>query len=88
MSNFISSIPPAGLMEMPPVSNVTALPTRPSTSGARPFAGGVYRITIIRGGCAEPCATASIDPAPIFSRRARSSTVTFRPWMPSASPRA
>ena len=41
MSIFISSMPPEGLMEMPPVSNVTALPTRPSTSVARPFAGGV-----------------------------------------------
>ncbi len=31
MSNFISCIFAAGLIEMPPVSNVTALPTRPST---------------------------------------------------------
>ena len=31
MSYFIFSMPSAGLMEMPPVSNVTALPTRPIT---------------------------------------------------------
>ena len=32
MSNFISSISPAGLMEMPPVSNVMPFPTK--TAGA------------------------------------------------------
>ena len=31
MSNFISNILLAGLIEIPPVSNVTALPTSPST---------------------------------------------------------
>ena len=31
MSSFIRSIPSAGLMEMPPVSNVMPLPTSPST---------------------------------------------------------
>ena len=31
MSYFIFSMPSAGLMEMPPVSNVTALPMRPMT---------------------------------------------------------
>jgi hypothetical protein len=36
MSNFISSISPAGLSEMPPVSKVMPLPT--SASGLRPFA--------------------------------------------------
>ena len=35
MSIFISSIPAEGLMEIPPLSKVTPLPTRPSTS--RPF---------------------------------------------------
>ena len=39
MSIFISSMPPEGLIEMPPVSKVTALPTRPSTSAARRVAG-------------------------------------------------
>jgi hypothetical protein len=32
MSSFMRSMPSAGLMEMPPVSNVTPLPTRPSTT--------------------------------------------------------
>ena len=36
MSNFISSISPAGLSEMPPVSKVMPLPT--SASGLLPFA--------------------------------------------------
>ena len=31
MSSFIRSMPSAGLIEMPPVSNVMPLPTRPST---------------------------------------------------------
>ncbi len=31
MSYFIFSMPSAGLMEMPPVSKVTALPTKPMT---------------------------------------------------------
>ena len=31
MSYFIFSMPSAGLMEMPPVSNVMPLPTSPST---------------------------------------------------------
>ena len=31
MSNFISDIFAPGFSEMPPLSNVTALPTRPST---------------------------------------------------------
>ena len=36
MSTFIRSMPSAGLMEMPPVSNVMPLPTRPSvTAGGR-----------------------------------------------------
>ena len=34
MSNFISSISAAGLIEMPPVSNVTPLPT--SATGGSP----------------------------------------------------
>ena len=31
MSSFIRSMPSAGLIEMPPVSNVMPLPTKPST---------------------------------------------------------
>ena len=40
MSSFISSIPPEGLIEMPPVSKVTAFPTRPSTSPCGSTPGG------------------------------------------------
>ena len=36
MSNFISNILLAGLIEIPPVSNVTALPTSPSTGPPGP----------------------------------------------------
>ena len=64
MSIFISSMPADGLMEMPPVSKVTALPTSPSTSRVRRADfGGRWRITIIRGCSAEPWATASRAPA-------------------------
>ena len=42
MSNFIFSMSFAGLMEMPPVSKVMALPTRPSTGAPGvSFSGGV-----------------------------------------------
>ncbi len=66
MSHFMSSIPPAGLMEMPPVSKVTPLPTKQigrSVPGLRfvpprPF----QRITTIRASLALPCATPSIAP--------------------------
>ena len=39
MSYFIFSMPSAGLMEMPPVSNVMPFPTRPSTGVAGAFFG-------------------------------------------------
>ena len=39
MSYFIFSMPSAGLMEMPPVSKVIPLPTRPSTGFAGAPAG-------------------------------------------------
>ena len=63
MSNFISSISLAGLMEIPPVSKVMPLPTK--TVGATAFAAPKYLSTIKRSGSAEPCATAMKDP--IFS---------------------
>ena len=40
MSYFIFSMPSAGLMEMPPVSKVTALPTRPMTGAPGLRSGG------------------------------------------------
>ncbi len=60
MSYFIFSMPSAGLMEMPPVSKVMPLPTRPRTGA--PGAGGGLRVrsvmTMRAGGSAEPLATA------------------------------
>ena len=53
MSSFILSMPSAGLIEMPPVSNVMPLPTRPRT-GVAGAPGGSWRMTITRGGSALP----------------------------------
>ena len=63
MSSFIRSMPSAGLIEMPPVSKVMPLPTRPRTgdSGAP---GGSWRRTMTRGGSALPRATPSSSPIP------------------------
>ena len=36
MSHFMSSIPPADLMEMPPVSKQTPLPTRATGASSPP----------------------------------------------------
>ena len=63
MSSFIRSMPSAGLIEMPPVSNVMPLPTRPST-GPSGAPGGSWRSTISRGGSALPRATPSSSPMP------------------------
>ena len=49
MSSFMRSMPSAGLIEMPPVSNVMPLPTSPSTGPAGAPAGS-WRSTISRGG--------------------------------------
>ena len=76
MSNFISSMFWAGLMEMPPESKVTPLPTSP-TGAASPAA--VYSRTMKRGSCALPWATASSAPIPSWRIAARSSTVTVKP---------
>jgi hypothetical protein len=72
MSNFMSSMFCAGLIEIPPVSNVTPFPT--STTGAA--SDPLYSSTMKRGSSALPCAIDSR--APIFSRTiaALSSTVT------------
>ncbi len=70
MSIFISSIFAAGLIEMPPVSKVTALPTRPSVSPLAP--GPEYRSVIRRGSSALPLATATSPPIPRLSISARS----------------
>ena len=63
MSSFMRSMSAAGLMEMPPVSNVMPLPTSPSTGDAR-RAGGSYRIDTRRGGSALPRPTPRSMPMP------------------------
>jgi hypothetical protein len=73
MSPFMSSMPPADLIETPPESKTTPLPTRASGGSERsgaPF----QRITTMRGSRAEPCATARI--APMLSARIRSGSIT------------
>ena len=77
MSYFISSMPPAGLIEMPPVSKQTPLPT--SATGASPSAPPFQRMIATKGGCTLPWATPSSAPMPIFSSAALSSTSTSSP---------
>ncbi len=62
MSVFIASMPSAGLIEMPPVSNVTPLPTSASVPLARVPAGGSYVTFTNRGGRVEPWPTPSTPP--------------------------
>ena len=61
MSCFICSMCSAGLIEMPPLSNVTPLPIRPST-GLPGAPSGSWRMTISRGGSALPRATPCSSP--------------------------
>ena len=65
MSPFMSSMPAAGLIEMPPVSKTTPLPTKATgLTFSRPPR---QRMTTTRGGRSEPCDTPSS--APIFCLR-------------------
>src|SRR5437867_2755838 len=73
MSNFMSSMFCAGLIEIPPESNVTPFPTRTMGGAASPAPR--YSSTMKRGSCSVPCATASSAPMPphraqILSRHA------------------
>ncbi len=52
ISPFISSMPPADLMEMPPVSKQTPLPT--NATGLSPFLPPFQRITTMRPSRTEP----------------------------------
>ena len=78
MSYFIFSMPSAGLIEMPPVSNVTPFPTSPRCAFPLSFSGR-YRSTTRHGGCALPIATPSSAPIPSSRIRASSSTSQSRP---------
>ena len=74
MSHFMSPMPRAGLMEMPPVSKVMPLPTRAILAVAL---AGEYS-TFTRRGCrVEPLPTPRMPPKPSFSRRFSSQTVTL-----------
>ncbi len=75
MSNFISSMSGAGLMEMPPLSKVMPLPT--STVGASPLGPPWYCSTMKRSGSAEPCATDMNEPMPSLATALWSSTSHF-----------
>ena len=83
MSHFMSSMPPAGLIEMPPVSKVTPLPTK--ASGALFLARGLpfHCMTTSRGGRALPCATPSSALMPSFFICFSSSTSTSTPSVAS-----
>ena len=75
MSNFIPVMLRAGLSERPPVSNVSPLPTRPSTTSLRGVRGGRWR-SVIRAGWVPPAAaTARNAPIRRRSRKRRSCTV-------------
>ena len=82
MSSFIRSIMSAGLIEMPPVSNVTPLPINPST-GPPVTPGGVCDRVSSRAGSIEPRATPSISPIPSASM-ARSSWICTSSDVPAA----
>ena len=70
MSYFIFSMLSAGLMEMPPVSKVMPLPTRPMTGPSGVADSGSYWMTMSAGGSSEPWAT--LRKAPILSSRSLS----------------
>ena len=76
MSMVISSMPAAGLMLIPPVSNTTPLPTKAKgASSPPPF----HCITTTLDGLSDPCPTQRRDPMPSFSRSASSRTSTVTP---------
>ena len=79
MSPFISHIPAAGLMEIPPLSKVMPLPTTMSGASSACPAGACSRM-IRRGSLAEPAATAANAPMPRETMSSRSSTSQFMSW--------
>ena len=88
MSSFILSMFSAGLIEMPPVSNVMPLPIKPSVT---PVSGcsGWYSSTSKRGGSWLPRVTPSSRPMFSAAIRVSSSTSTLRPAScASAAPRS
>ena len=77
MSYFISSILDAGLMDIPPLSNVSPFPT--NTFGFCFLGPPMYSIMMNFGGTSVPEATPAKAPMPILVNFSRSNTVTFMP---------
>ncbi len=77
MSNFIHSMPCAGLIEMPPESKQRPLPT--STMGFAPFTPFWCSSMMSRGSCVVPCATARNEPIFASCIAARPITVVCMP---------
>ena len=77
MSPFMSSMPDAGLIEMPPVSKQTPLPM--NATGGVPFLPPFQRMTTMRLGCSEPCPTPSSAFIPNFFMAGTSRISTATP---------
>src|SRR5579884_401177 len=76
MSVFIVSMPPAVLIDRPPESNTTPLPTSATVPRGR---GGSYVTCTKRGACSEPCPTPATPPMRSRWMAASSSTFTVTP---------
>ena len=83
MSYFISSIAAAGLIEIPPASNVSPLPT--SATGLAPGLPPEYSMTMSFAGCRLPRDTDSRAPMPSFCICASDSTVVLSLALPRAN---
>ena len=85
MSMVMSSMPPAGFREMPPVSKTTPFPIRAKgcAFSAPPF----HCMTTTLEGLSDPCPTPIKARMPNFSRSASSNTSTSTPWSFSATNR-
>ena len=78
MSPFISHMLAAGLMEMPPESNVMPLPTM-ATLFSGCSGSPAYSMMMSRGSLELPCVTASIAPIPRSIMSSRPNTVIGSP---------
>ena len=85
MSHFMSSMPPAGFSEMPPVSKHTPLPI--SATGAWPLGPFIQVMTRSCESRPLPCPTASSVSMPSFFISASPSTSTFTPSLVSSRAR-
>ena len=77
MSDFIVTMPVAGLMHRPPESNVMPLPTK-ARCGVRRWRGPACSVMVtIRGGWTEPWPTPMMPPHPALARAFSSITATL-----------